>query len=40
MDADLARDDEGQGEPLVLLHGVATSRVIWRHVVGPLAGGG
>jgi pimeloyl-ACP methyl ester carboxylesterase len=37
MDADLARDDEGEGEPLVLLHGVATSRVIWRHVVGPLA---
>ena len=24
----------------MLLHGVATSRLIWRHVTGPLAAGG
>ena len=33
----LGRDDHGSGEPLVLLHGVATSRMIWCRVVGPLA---
>ena len=35
----LARDDHGDGNdaPLVLLHGVATSRDIWRHVIGPLS---
>jgi pyruvate dehydrogenase E2 component (dihydrolipoamide acetyltransferase) len=32
----LGRDDHGDGEPLVLLHGVGTSRLIWRHVVAPL----
>ena len=30
----------GDGDPLVLLHGVATSRLIWRHVTRPLAAGG
>ncbi len=36
----LGRDDHGDGggDPLVLLHGVATSRLIWRHVTAPLAG--
>jgi len=34
---DLGRDDHGEGDPLVLLHGVAASRVVWRHVVAPLA---
>ncbi len=35
------REDHGGGEgtPLVLLHGVATSRMIWRHVTGPLSAG-
>lgn len=33
----LGRDDHGDGEPLVLLHGVGTNRLIWRHVTGPLA---
>ena len=37
----LGRDDHGDGDgtPLVLLHGVATSRRIWRHVTGPLSAG-
>jgi pyruvate dehydrogenase E2 component (dihydrolipoamide acetyltransferase) len=35
----LARDEHGAGEPLVLLHGVATSRLVWRRVVEPLARG-
>jgi pyruvate dehydrogenase E2 component (dihydrolipoamide acetyltransferase) len=34
---DLGRDDHGEGEPLVLLHGVATSRLIWRRVTVALA---
>jgi pyruvate dehydrogenase E2 component (dihydrolipoamide acetyltransferase) len=40
MAAMLGRDDHGNGggEPLVLLHGVATSRLIWRRVTAPLAG--
>jgi pimeloyl-ACP methyl ester carboxylesterase len=33
----LGRDEHGSGDPLVLLHGVATSRGIWRRVIGPLA---
>ncbi len=33
----LGRDDRGEGEALVLLHGVATSRLIWRRVIGELA---
>jgi pyruvate dehydrogenase E2 component (dihydrolipoamide acetyltransferase) len=33
----LGRDEQGDGEPLVLLHGVATSRLIWRRVLAPLA---
>jgi pimeloyl-ACP methyl ester carboxylesterase len=37
MAADLALDDHGNGDPLVLLHGVATSRLIWRHVTSALA---
>ena len=36
MTAELARDEAGDGEPLVLLHGVATSRLVWRRVIGPL----
>lgn len=37
----LGRDEHGDGEgtPIVLLHGVATSRAIWRHVTGPLSAG-
>ena len=36
----LGRDEHGngRGDPLVLLHGVATSRLIWRHVTAPLSG--
>ena len=37
MTTDLGRDEHGTGEPLVLLHGVATSRLVWRRVIGPLA---
>ena len=37
MPPELGRDDHGGGEPLVLLHGVATSRLIWRRVIEPLA---
>ena len=37
MTAELGRDDRGAGEPLVLLHGVASSRLIWRRVIEPLA---
>jgi pyruvate dehydrogenase E2 component (dihydrolipoamide acetyltransferase) len=33
----LGRDDRGDGEPLVLLHGVATSRLVWSRVIEPLA---
>src|SRR4051812_42234435 len=33
----LGRDEQGAGEPLVLLHGVASSRLIWRRVSEPLA---
>jgi pyruvate dehydrogenase E2 component (dihydrolipoamide acetyltransferase) len=39
MTSDLGRDDHGDAEPLVLLHGVATSRLIWCRVVEPLARG-
>jgi pimeloyl-ACP methyl ester carboxylesterase len=33
----LGRDELGAGDPLVLLHGVATSRMIWRRVTASLA---
>jgi pimeloyl-ACP methyl ester carboxylesterase len=33
----LGFDDTGRGDPLVLVHGLATTRAIWRHVV-PLLG--
>ncbi|HYZ29871.1 MAG TPA: alpha/beta fold hydrolase, partial [Thermoleophilaceae bacterium] len=33
----LGLDDTGDGEPLVLVHGLATTRLIWRHVVPLLA---
>jgi pyruvate dehydrogenase E2 component (dihydrolipoamide acetyltransferase) len=33
----LAGDDEGTGDALVLLHGVGTSRLVWRRVIEPLA---
>ena len=39
MAPDLGRDEHGDGDPLVLLHGVATSRLIWRRVLEPLARG-
>ena len=35
----LGRDERGDGEPLVLLHGVATSRLIWSRVIDPLGRG-
>ena|SRR5215218_302249 len=35
--AGLGRDDHGAGDPLVLLHGVATSRLIWSRVTAALA---
>jgi pimeloyl-ACP methyl ester carboxylesterase len=34
----LGRDERGNGEPLVLIHGLATTRLIWRRVVPMLAG--
>jgi pimeloyl-ACP methyl ester carboxylesterase len=34
----VAVDVTGQGDPLVLVHGLATTRDIWRLVVPPLAG--
>jgi pimeloyl-ACP methyl ester carboxylesterase len=36
VDDGLAFEDEGSGPPLVLIHGLATTRVIWRHVVPSL----
>jgi pimeloyl-ACP methyl ester carboxylesterase len=33
----IAMSETGQGRPLVLLHGVGASRVIWRHVVPTLS---
>jgi pimeloyl-ACP methyl ester carboxylesterase len=33
----IAIDQSGRGEPLVLLHGVGASRVVWRHVTPLLA---
>src|ERR1700751_3332533 len=33
----LAYDDTGDGTPLVLVHGLATTRIIWRRVVPLLA---
>jgi pimeloyl-ACP methyl ester carboxylesterase len=33
----VALDESGRGDPLVLLHGVGTSREVWRHVVPALA---
>jgi pimeloyl-ACP methyl ester carboxylesterase len=35
----VAIDDRGSGPPLVLIHGLATTRVIWRHVVPLLSHG-
>lgn len=35
----IAIDTAGRGEPLVLLHGVGTSRVVWRRVIPELASG-
>src|ERR1700754_4421944 len=32
----LAYETHGEGEPLVLVHGLATTRIIWRRVLGPL----
>lgn len=34
----LGYDDTGEGEPLVLVHGLATTRLIWRRVVPLLDG--
>src|SRR3954469_6930784 len=34
----IALETHGEGEPLVLVHGLATSRVIWRRVVSMLPG--
>jgi len=33
----IAIDAQGEGPTLVLVHGVATSRAVWRHVVPELA---
>lgn len=35
----VARDDEGDGAPLVLVHGLATTRMIWRRVTPLLREG-
>jgi pimeloyl-ACP methyl ester carboxylesterase len=35
----LGRDEHGSGDPLVLLHGVGTSRAVWSRVTGALANG-
>jgi pimeloyl-ACP methyl ester carboxylesterase len=37
--APIAFDDRGSGEPLVLIHGLATTRVIWRHALPLLSQG-
>lgn len=37
MRAVLAIDELGAGRPLVLVHGLGTSRGVWRHVTGSLA---
>ena len=37
--APIGYDDHGSGEPLVLVHGLATTRVIWRHVLPLLERG-
>lgn len=34
----LSYDDTGDGEPLVLIHGLAASRAIWHHVAPSLPG--
>jgi pimeloyl-ACP methyl ester carboxylesterase len=34
----IALDDEGSGEPLVLMHGLATTRTIWRRAIPLLRG--
>jgi pimeloyl-ACP methyl ester carboxylesterase len=39
MPPQLALDDVGTGDPLVLVHGIATDRSIWDLVVGELARG-
>ena len=39
MPAQLALDDLGSGEPLVLVHGIATDRSIWDLTVGALSRG-
>src|SRR5262245_51283934 len=30
-------EERGEGRPLALVHGVGTSRDVWRHVIEPLA---
>jgi pimeloyl-ACP methyl ester carboxylesterase len=35
----LALDDRGSGQPLVLVHGLATTRLIWRRAAPLLADG-
>ena len=35
MPALLALDDVGHGDPLVMLHGIATDRRIWTLVTSP-----
>jgi pimeloyl-ACP methyl ester carboxylesterase len=37
--APITYDNHGSGEPLVLVHGLATTRVIWRHVLPLLEDG-
>ena len=39
MGAKLAVEESGQGEPLVLLHGLGATRAIWTRVVPPLSRG-
>ncbi|HEY6001889.1 MAG TPA: alpha/beta fold hydrolase [Anaeromyxobacter sp.] len=39
-DATIELDDEGRGDPVLLLHGFPTTRRLWKRVVPALAGAG
>ncbi len=40
LDGEMAYVDEGEGAPIVLLHGNPTSSYLWRNVIGQLRGHG
>ena len=39
-DVTLEVRDEGQGSPVLLLHGIPTRNVLWKRVIPPLVAGG